>query len=175
MGLKMRRRWLGVCASIFLGITFVIAGGGKIFAQSGNIEPLLLPEFLPESLAQAISTSLPYVEFTVGVLLILGIAVRLITSLSALMVAGFVASNIMLINLGLAAEPCGCFGGVLGGGVSVNISLILDVVMVAMVSIIFVYHPSRFSSIRPWCLTVDEKPIGNISTLKGGLSDEQSS
>jgi len=69
----------------------------------------------------------------------------------------------------------GCFGGVLGGGVSVNISLILDVVMVAMVSIIFVYHPSRFSSIRPWCLTVDEKPIGNISTLKGGLSDEQSS
>lgn len=168
----MRRQWLGIWAALFLGITFVVAGTGKVFAQSDSFEPLLLPEFLPSFLIQAVSVVIPYIEIIIGVLLILGIAVKFSTSFSALMIAGFMVSNIILIVLGLATEPCGCFGGLAGGGLSVGGSLILDGVMVAMVSIIFLFHPGSFSSIRPWCLTTEQNTVGGMPALKGRLSNE---
>jgi len=164
----MRRQWLGIWATLFLGITFVVAGAGKIFAQSDSLEPLLLPEFLSSFLTQSISIVVPYVEIIIGVLLILGIAVKLTTSLSALMIAELVASNVILITLGLATEPCGCFGGLAGGGLSVGVSLVLDGIMAIMVLIIFLFYPGSFSSIKPWCFTGEEKTIDNIKTLKKG-------
>lgn len=170
----MKRQWLGVWAVVFLGLIFVVAGAGKIFAQSGGTE-LLLPEFLPPSLVQAVSVALPWVEITVGVLLILGIAVKFTTSLSALMIAGFVTSNIILINLGMASEPCGCFGGITGGEFSTGSALMLDGVMVMMVLLVFKFHPSSFRSIRPWCLVTEGKTTGDMVVLEeGGLSNEQS-
>lgn len=159
----MKRNWLGVWAVVFLGLIFVVAGAGKVFAQSGGTE-LLLPEFLPAFVVQAISVILPWVEIAVGVLLILGIAVKFTTSLAALMIAGFVVSNIVLINLGMAAEPCGCFGGITGGEFSTGASLILDGVMVGMVLLVFKFHPSSFTSIKPWCLVPELK----VASLSGG-------
>lgn len=164
----MRRQWLGVWAAMFLGITFVIAGTGKVFSQSGNLEPLRLPEFLSPALTGAVSAALPWVEIIIGALLIFGLAVKFTTGFSTLMIGGFIASNIILINLGMAAEPCGCFGGVIGGGLSIGTSLILDGVMAIMALTVFVFHPSSFTSIKPWCL-VGERIL---ALEEGGLSNE---
>jgi len=162
----MRRQWLGIWAAVFLGIIFVVAGTGKIFAQSGNLDPLRLPEYLFPPLAQAISSTLPWVEIMVGCMLILGIAIKLTTGFSALMIGGFIANNIALITLGLANEPCGCFGGAIGGGLSISTALMLDGVMVVMALLIFVFHPSSFTSIRPWCLTTEQKADGGLVALE---------
>ena len=161
----MKRNWLGVWAAVFLGLVFITAGAGKVFAQSGGTE-LLLPGFLPPFLAQAFSLVLPWLEVAIGVLLILGIAIKFTTSLSALMIAGFATSNIVLINLGMATEPCGCFGGVTGGEFSTGAALILDGVMVLMVVLIFLFHPSSFRSIKPWCLVSEQETAGDIVALK---------
>jgi len=169
----MKRRWLSIWATLYLGIMFVVAGTGKIFASS-NIEPLRLPEYLPLPLAQVISLTLPYVEIIIGSLLILGIAVKAITSVSTLLIVGFIASNLVFIYFGLANYPCGCFGGALGGGLSIRTSLMLDGVMAIMVAIVFLFYPGGFRSIKPWCLISIPESAGGISTLKGGLVNEQS-
>lgn len=161
----MRRQWLGVWAGMFLGIVFLVAGTGKMFAQPGNLELLRLPEFLSPPLAQVISMTLPWVEIMVGCMLILGIAIKLTTGFSALMIGGFVASNIILISLGLANEPCGCFGGTMGGGLSIAAALMLNGVMAVMALLVFMFHPSSFRSLRPWCLT-SEQNIGRDKLVK---------
>ena len=152
----MRRQWLGVLASLFLGTIFVYAGVEKVFSQSKNLEPFLPQEFLPTFPFLSISAALPYVEIIIGALLIIGITVKLATAFSVVMIAGFMVSNIMLINLGLAAEPCGCFGGGMGGGISVGTSLMLDGIMAAMALTILLFHPDSFKSITPWYLTTEQ-------------------
>lgn len=162
----MKRRILGMWAVVSLGLIFIAAGAGKVFAQSAGQEALLLPEFLPPFLVQAVSATLPWIEVTVGILLILGVAVKFTTSFSALMIAGFTISNIILISLGMASEPCGCFGSVTGGEFSTGAALILDGVMAVMALLIFVFHPSSLRSIRPWCLVAEQETGEDILALE---------
>jgi len=109
----MRREWLSVWASLFLGITFLIAGLAKFTEYPGIFEPVLLSGFLEYI---NISGAIPYIEIIIGVLLILLVAVRWTLFVASLMILGFIVNNIILINMGMASEPCNCFGGLTSGG-----------------------------------------------------------
>jgi len=144
------RYWIGTLATIFLGVTFIVAGVGKLLAGSKAFEPFVLPVVLSQSFSEVIYSWLPYIEITVGGLLILGIAIKFASSISALLIAGFTVSNILLIYLGRGTEPCGCFG--MAGGLTVFSALIVDGIMAVMVAVIFVCYRGDFFDLCPMVL-----------------------
>lgn len=145
------RYWLSVLAIIFLGMIFTVAGVGKLLAGSKGFEPFGPLTFLPQSFVEAIGIGFPYIEIIIGGLLILGIAVKFAASLSALLIAGFIASNILAIYLGRGAEPCGgCFG--VAGGLTAVSALIVDGIMAVMVAVIAICYRGDFFDISPMVL-----------------------
>lgn len=139
------KNWLGILASLFLGMTFIVAGSGKLFSGVVDFE-LTLSELIP--LPPTLLILLLPVELAVGILLVVGIFTRCAASFSLLLIAGFITNNILLINSGLGGEPCNCFG--MGQGLSVIGSLYLDGVMVALAVWALIFYPSRFFEVRPW-------------------------
>ena len=151
------KHWIGVGASITLGLIFIVAGVGKLLHQPEAVRIFFipLPDFLTATLTKAVFNWLPYIELTVGLLLIIGVAPKLVATLSSVLIAGFIAHNGLLISYGLWAEPCDCFGKlkiVPYTGLSIIGSLYLDIVMLALVLIILFWHQSRFFNIYPWFL-----------------------
>ncbi len=151
------KHWIGVGASITLGLIFIVAGVGKLLHQPEAVRIFFipLPDFLTATLTKAAFNWLPYIELTVGLLLIIGVAPKLVATLSSVLIAGFIAHNGLLISYGLWAEPCDCFGKlkiVPYTGLSIIGSLFLDIVMLALVLIILFWHQSRFFNIYPWFL-----------------------
>lgn len=145
------RYWISVFAIIFLGVIFIVAGAGKLLAGSKGFEPFGPLTFLPQSFVEGIGIGFPYIEVIIGGLLILGIAVKFAASFSALLIVGFMASNILAIYLGHGAEPCGgCFG--VAGGLSAVSALIIDGIMAAMVAVIAVCYQGSFFNISPMVL-----------------------
>jgi len=140
--------WIGILASLFLGVTFMVAGMGKWFAGVVEFELLAYPGFLPIPLAELLFISLVWVELIIGIVLVAGIAVKFVTSLSLSLIIGFFINNILLIVKGMGGEPCHCFG--LGNRMSVITSLYLDGVMLALAITILVCFRDKFFNKRPW-------------------------
>jgi len=161
----IRRRsfkfWLAVAASLILGMIFIIAGLGKMPQQS---EIFALSAFLPGTflapilakVAKAAFLKLPVVELTVGLLLIMGVATKIIATFSLALIAAFMANNSWLLSHGLRHMPCGCLGiveeSLLRGELSVAGALYLDIGMLALVLIILFCYPGNFLTPRPWFL-----------------------
>ena len=135
--------WLGISAAILMGTIFVYAGMGKLLLKSDN-----LPFILTGELGQSLFVVLPYIEITIGLLLILGVAVKVVAGFSGLMIAGFIVNNIILLNLGMGNEPCGCLGDLVGS-LPVWGALFLDLVMVALVIMIFRFYPCDAKRVKP--------------------------
>ena len=145
------RYWIGTLAIIFIGLTFIIGGVGKLLAASSSFEPFVLPVILGQSFAEVIYSGLPYIEIAIGSLLVFGIAIKFATSWSALLIAGFIASNVLQISLGAGAEPCaGCFG--VAGGLTVISALAMNGIMALMVVAIFVCYKGNFFNMCPMVL-----------------------
>ena len=157
--------WVVLLATIFLGVIFVVAGMGKLLAQSLGFSPFLFPGFLPAAVTQAIYIVIPYIEIAIGALLVFGVAVRFVTSLSALMIAGFVASNLYMIYLGVGTGPCGgCFGYF--GSLTAIASLTLDSIMAALVVVILLCCRGGYFNLMPLFLQSVHMPK-NTPSLGG--------
>ena len=145
------RHWLGVIGLVSLGAVFIIAGAGKLLAQSGSYDLFAFPFFIPQPLGNAISLGLPYVEIIIGLLLVCGVATRFAAGISALLIACFIASNLSYM-LTISTGPCGnCFGAV--GGLSAVHALFLDAIMAGLVVVILTCRRGNFFNISPWFLT----------------------
>ncbi len=139
--------WVGILASIFLGMTFIVAAIGKLMEGTTTFDLFAFPPFVPPVLAEAIFTSLPYLELLVGIPLIIGIAVKFVASLSSLLIIGYAVSNILLINLGV--EDCStCFG--VAGSLSPTTSLIFDGVLAILVIDTLLFYRGKYFNKRPW-------------------------
>ncbi len=92
---------------IGLGGVFVIAGYGKLCGISIFVGAVKMYEILPDSLATAYGYTLPFVEFIVGVLLILGIFLRISAGISMLITISFVIAKSITLARG-ANPPCCC-------------------------------------------------------------------
>jgi len=142
---------------LFLGMTFVVSGVGKLLSYSSVAYPSVL-DVLPPVLVQAV---LPCVEIGIGALLILGIGIRFAAGLSTVLIVGFVISNILMITQGLGAEPCNCFG--VNGQLTIASSLILDAIMAGLVAAIFVCYRGSFFNTTPLALTTGHKAKSALS------------
>ncbi len=132
--------WIAVGASIILGLIFIFSGLGKMLHQPDAVRIFFipLPDFLTQALNKAILIWLPRVELIVGLLLIFGVAAKLAGIFSSVLIAGFITHNVILIQQGLWAEPCDCFGKMATvpySGLSIAGALFLDIVMLALVVI----------------------------------------
>ena len=147
MWTEKRRYWIGGIAMILLGMTFVVAATGKLMMGSMAFNLYAFPSFVPPALAEAIYISLPYVELIVGILLILGVAVKFAVSLSGLLIIGFTVSNILLINMGV--EDCAsCFG--VAGSIAPTAALVFDGMMAVLVAVTLLCSRGSFFNMTPW-------------------------
>ena len=103
---------ISVGTTIILGLIFIIAGVGKLLQQPEAVRIFFipLPDFLSATLTKAVFNWLPYIELTVGLLLVIGVAPKLVATFSSALIAGFITNNSWLLSRGLEYEPCECLG-----------------------------------------------------------------
>lgn len=103
-------KWIGFVARIVLGGVLIAAGWLKIFAPAKSQMAVRAYELLPVSIANFMGLVLPWLELGLGILLVLGIAVRLSAILGGALMLVFIAAISQAWARGLSID-CGCFGG----------------------------------------------------------------
>jgi len=155
------KHWIGAGASIILGLIFVAAGLGKLLDPVAIRDMLYIffPSFgslfLTSAFTKAILIWLPRIELIVGLILIIGIAAKLMAIFSSVLIAGFIANNSWMISQGLGYKPCGCLPiveRITQTQLSNVGALYLDTGMLALVLIILFCYRGNFLNIHPWFL-----------------------
>ena len=139
--------------SIFLALTLLASGTGKVPGQTEFIDALLQSFWTPAT-AYLIGYCLPWVEIALGGLLLLGIIPRIVAALCLPLTIGFIANNSWALSQGIKQLPtCAyCLGKweELLGAMSPLQALHFDIVLFCLASVILLFHPSRFLDFRPW-------------------------
>jgi len=151
------RHWIGVGVGIILGLILVAAGLGKLLYQfeSFPILSFAFPHLLSPVFTKIIFTLLSYVELIVGLLLIIGIAAKLMAAFSLALIAGFITYNGWMLSHGLGDEPCGCLGiveTIARVKFLVINALCFDVGMLGLALLVLFCYQSSFFNIYPWFL-----------------------
>jgi uncharacterized membrane protein YphA (DoxX/SURF4 family) len=139
--------WFGLLSRLTLGGVLFAAGWLKIFTPAKSQMAVRAYEVLPISLANFLGIFLPWFEVGLGVLLILGIAVRLSALFGGALMVVFIAAISQAWARGLSID-CGCFGG--GGtvdpGETKYLSEILRDTGLALLALYLVRYPlTRFA------------------------------
>ncbi len=107
--------WVSTAARLVLGGVFLVAGGLKVIDPQSSVAAVRAYRLLPSSLLTIVGWGLPFAEIALGVLLLAGIATRLVAVASAVLLLVFIAAVTSAAARGLSID-CGCFGG--GGDVA---------------------------------------------------------
>ncbi len=148
-------RFIGIPAAVVLGFIFLIAGIGKLPAQTDAYTILLVLREIPLMLllSDYVHIVFPVLEIILGLLLIAGIAPKVMAVFSSLLIGAFIFNNLWLVQKGLDQETCYCFGGSLNwllGVVSTKEALYIDIGMLALVCLIVTSYPGNWFAVRPW-------------------------
>lgn len=103
-------QWFGLLARLILGGVLFAAGWLKLFTPAKSQMAVRAYEVLPISLANFLGIILPWLEVAVGLLLILGIAIRICSVIGGGLMALFIVAIAQAWARGLSID-CGCFGG----------------------------------------------------------------
>lgn len=106
---------VALAARLLLGGVFVYAGALKLPDPAASVRAVRAYRVLPEAVVPAVGYGLPVLEVALGVLLLLGLAVRFTAVLTGLLLIVFIAGMASAWARGLTID-CGCFGG--GGEVA---------------------------------------------------------
>ena len=139
--------WLATLARLVLAGVFAVAGAAKLADPAGSVRAVRAYRVLPEWAAQGVGYGLPALEIVVAVLLLLGLATRLVACLAAGLLLLFLAGVASAAARGLSID-CGCFGG--GGAVAPEetryaAELVRDTVLLAVAAALAVRPVSRLS------------------------------
>ena len=145
--LKKKAEWVGLLARLTLGGVLFAAGWLKVFTPAKSQMAVRAYEVLPISVANFFGIVLPWLEIGLGLLLILGIAVRLSALLGGVLMLLFIAAISQAWARGLSID-CGCFGG--GGtvepGQTKYLSEILRDTGLALLALYLIRYPlTRFA------------------------------
>ena len=140
-------KWFGLLSRLILGGVLFAAGWLKIFTPAKSQMAVRAYEVLPISIANFLGIALPWLEVGLGVLLILGIAVRISAIFGGGLMVLFIAAISQAWARGLSID-CGCFGG--GGtvepGQTKYLSEILRDTGLALLDLYLVRYPlTRFA------------------------------
>ncbi len=143
----MSHRYLTVAARVALGGVFIFAGVAKVHYSSTLIWEIKQYHILPHNLATAYGHVLPTLEITLGILLALGLFLRISASVSTLVVVSFIIAKIVALVRGLDISICSCFGPAVP--LLTSQSLALDFVLLALAFRIL-FHRGEFLSLGHW-------------------------
>ena len=140
-------------AGVFVGLTLLVSGSGKLPGQTEFIDVLLRSFWIPP-VAYFIGYCLPWVEIILGVLLLVGSLPRIAAGLCLPLIGGFMANNSWALSQGIEQFPeCSyCFGiwEEWLGAISPLQALYLDIILFCLALIVLLFHPGDFLSFRPW-------------------------
>jgi len=145
-------------AGILLGLVFLVAGFGKLPAQTEAYTILFVIRKEPVLLwlSDYIHILVPSVELFLGFLLVSGIAARITALVSIPLVGVFIFNNLWFLHKGIPQESCGCFGDAVDrllGGITTTQSLYVDLAMVILIFLVVAFYPNRWFGLRPWFLS----------------------
>ncbi|MFT4011399.1 MAG: MauE/DoxX family redox-associated membrane protein [Nocardioidaceae bacterium] len=104
---------VGVLARLVVGGVWIAAGLLKLPDPTENVRAVRAYQLLPEAIVPTLGHLLPIIEIVVGGCLVLGLLLRPMAILSAVLLVAFIVGIASAWARGLEIE-CGCFGG--GGG-----------------------------------------------------------
>jgi uncharacterized membrane protein YphA (DoxX/SURF4 family) len=108
-------RWVSTGARLVLGGVFVVSGGLKVIDPQSSVAAVRAYKLLPRSLVTIVGWGLPFAEIALGLLLLAGIATRVVAAVAAILLIIFILAVVSVAARGLSID-CGCFGG--GGEVA---------------------------------------------------------
>lgn len=153
--------WIGTLARIILGGVLFVAGYLKIGSPDKSQMAVRAYEVLPISLANPIGLLLPYAEIALGLLLILGVYIKLSAFLGGAIMMVFIAAISQAWARGLTID-CGCFGG--GGQVAANETKYLSEIMRDTGLVLLAIYLFRYPSTR---FAVEKQRINEIGKNNG--------
>ena len=144
---KLVKPWLTLLARLILGGVLIVAGALKVGNLQKSAMSVRAYEMLPIWLANFFGYALPWVEIGIGALLVLGVAVRMMGALGALIMLGFIIAIAQAWARGLSID-CGCFGG--GGAIDPEdtkylSSILRDIGFLALGVFLYFYPKGRFA------------------------------
>ena len=131
---------------LILGGIFLFAGFAKIHSISALVNEINQYQILPPALASLYGHVLPYAEIIIGILLVLGIVLRITTGIASLMLISFTAAKIAALAMHLNIQTCNCFG--LARPLLSNQSLAIDIMMMLLAAQIIIFRSELLSI--PW-------------------------
>ncbi|WP_213456565.1 MauE/DoxX family redox-associated membrane protein [Rhizomonospora bruguierae] len=102
--------WLGTAVRLGLAAVWLIAGASKVTDLAASGRAVNAYQVMPYEVAKVVGAALPLVEIALGLLLLAGLATRLVAGVSAALLLIFIAGIASAWARGLAID-CGCFGG----------------------------------------------------------------
>jgi uncharacterized membrane protein YphA (DoxX/SURF4 family) len=107
---------------------FLVAGGLKVIDPQSSVAAVRAYELLPNSVVTVVGWGLPFAEIALGLLLLAGIATRVVAAVTAILLVIFMLAVASAAARGLSID-CGCFGGggeVAPGQTAYGIELVRD-------------------------------------------------
>lgn len=144
--MKKYQPWIGLVFRLVLGSVLLVAGLLKYQHLDKSQMAVRAYELLPIALANFLGIVLPYLEIAVGILLIIGAAVRVSAIISGILMVAFSIGIAQAWARGLSID-CGCFGG--GGQVAPGTAnylpeLVRDAGLALMAFYLFRFPQSKF-------------------------------
>ncbi|GAA2148173.1 DoxX family membrane protein [Kitasatospora kazusensis] len=109
--------WVGLAVRLGLAVVWAWAGFAKVSDPAAAAQAVRAYEILPESLVKPVGYALPFLELALALLLVIGLGVRIVAGISAVMLLAFIAGISSAWARGISID-CGCFGG--GGAVAAS-------------------------------------------------------
>jgi uncharacterized membrane protein YphA (DoxX/SURF4 family) len=139
--------WVSTAARVVLGGVFLVSGGPKVIDPQSSVAAVRAYRLLPTSVATIVGWGLPFAEVALGLLLLVGVATRLVAAVAAVLLLVFIAAVASAAIRGLSID-CGCFGGggdVAPGQTAYGIEIVRDVGLL-LLALWLVWQPrSRFA------------------------------
>jgi len=140
--------WISTVARLGLAAVFLTAGGLKVTDLAASGRAVNAYRLMDYDTAKVVGAIQPFLEIAVGLLLLIGLAVRLSAAISALLLVVFIAGIISAWARGLQID-CGCFskGGDLAAGrtAEYGLEILRDAGFLLLAGILLWKPRTRFS------------------------------
>ena len=144
---KVAQPWLTLLARLILGVVLLVAGALKVPNLPKSAMAVRAYEMLPIPIANFLGYTLPWIEIGLGLLLIVGVTVKISGALGGLTMLAFIIAIAQAWARGLSID-CGCFGG--GGTIDPEDTkylseIIRDIGLMGLGIFLYLYPKSRFA------------------------------
>ena len=144
---KLAQPCLTLLARLILGIVLLVAGALKVPNLPKSAMAVRAYELLPIPIANFLGYTLPWIEIGLGLLLIVGVTVKISGALGGLTMLAFIIAIAQAWARGLSID-CGCFGG--GGAIDPEDTKYLseifrDIGLMGLGIFLYLYPKGRFA------------------------------